>query len=117
MLPAALRMRRSGDFALTIRRGARAGRTTLVVHCRVVDDRPGRQVGFVVPKAVGGAVVRNKVRRRLRGLVVELVDALPPGADVVVRALPASAGADYSVLAADYRSAVGTAAQRAVAAR
>lgn len=106
-------MRSSADFALTIRRGARAGRPTLVVHCRLVTDRPDPHVGFVVSKAVGGAVVRNQVRRRLRGAVVEQRGSLPPGADVVVRALPPAATASYATLADELRSALATAARRA----
>jgi ribonuclease P protein component len=112
-------MRRSGDFPLTIRRGVRAGRTTLVVHCRPREVAEGADVsdeeahvGFVVSKAVGGAVVRNSVRRRLRGLVMEMRDTLPPGVDVVVRALPPAASAEYLTLGSDLRSALGTAERR-----
>ena len=113
MLPAARRLRRSDDFVLTIRSGARAGRPTLVVHCRVAAGN-GHRVGFVVAKTVGGAVVRNRVRRRLRGVVVEQSDTLPDGVDLVVRALPASADATYDQLSADFRSAVASASRRAV---
>nr|WP_297423000.1 ribonuclease P protein component [uncultured Actinotalea sp.] len=119
MLPAALRMRRSDEFARTIRTGARAGRSTLVVHC-VVDqdcavDSSGHDphVGFVVSKAVGGAVVRNRVRRRLRGAVLEHREALPPGTDLVVRALPPSATAPYATVRDELRSALGSALRRA----
>ncbi len=112
-----MRIRRSEDFARTIRSGARAGRSTLVVHCLDVPGQEGARVGFVVARSVGGAVVRNKVRRRLRGVVVELSDALPAGADVVVRALPPSAGATYRELTDDYRSALSTATRRSVGAR
>ncbi|MBX9245407.1 ribonuclease P protein component [Actinotalea ferrariae] len=115
MLPAPLRMRRSDDFALTIRRGARAGRPTLVVHCRLVGDRTDPHVGFVVSKAVGGAVVRNVVRRRLRGVVVEQRGSLPSGADLVVRALPPAAGVPYETLASEFRSALAAASRRAAA--
>lgn len=41
-------------------------------------------------KAVGNAVTRNRVKRRLRHLVVPLLEQSPP-LDVVVRALPAAA--------------------------
>ncbi len=112
MLPAGLRLRRSSDFDATVRRGARAGRGTVVVHCRATDE-PGTRVGFVVSRAVGGAVVRNKIRRRLRGVVVEQRATLPRGADVVVRALPPAAAADHAELRADVLSAVRTAARRA----
>ncbi|GGC01170.1 ribonuclease P protein component [Cellulomonas carbonis] len=112
MLPAPLRMRRSEQFARTIRTGGRAGRDTLVVHCAVGAEHDGTQVGFVVAKTVGGAVVRNVVRRRLRGVVLEQRAALPEHADVVVRALPASADATYTRLADDFRSALATAHRR-----
>lgn len=112
MLPAPLRLRRSQDFAHTVRRGARAGRDTLVVHC-VRTHGPDGLVGFVVARSVGNAVVRNKVRRRLRGVVVEHSDALPGGAHIVVRALPAAASASYAQLRDDYLSALAAAARRA----
>lgn len=104
-------MRRSDDFRRTIRQGTRAGRDTVVVHVRV-EDGPGRMVGFVVARSVGNAVVRNKVRRRLRGVVIELTDAVPQGAAVVVRALPAAASADYATLRDDVRSALDSAVRR-----
>ena len=57
-------------------------------------------------KAVGGAVVRNKVKRRLRHLMRERVDRLPPGSLVVVRALPAAGDADHAQLARDLDAAL-----------
>lgn len=113
MLPAALRMRRSDEFARTIRTGARAGRSTLVVHCAVDSSDHEPHVGFVVSKAVGGAAVRNRVRRRLRGAVLEHRDELPVGADIVVRALAPAAAAPYAALSDDFRSALGSALRRA----
>ena len=59
------------------------------------------RVGFVVSRAVGNAVVRNRVRRRLRHLVRNRLGGLPPGAVVVVRALPDAAGASYDELRGD----------------
>ena len=57
-------------------------------------------------KAVGGAVVRNKVKRRLRHLMRERVDQLPPGSLVVVRALPGAGDADHAQLAQDLDAAL-----------
>lgn len=107
-----MRMRQSSDFEATVRRGARAGRSTLVVHCRAVRDRAGVHIGMVVARSVGGAVIRNKVRRRLRGVVVDQRAFLPDGADVVVRALPAAAAATYQELGEDFRSALPVAVAR-----
>jgi ribonuclease P protein component len=65
------------------------------------DSQSPAKVGFVTNKAVGNAVVRNRVRRRLRHVMGARLSALPDGALVVVRALPASAGASSAALAAD----------------
>jgi ribonuclease P protein component len=58
-----------------------------------------------VSKAVGGAVVRNKVKRRLRHLMRERVAQLPPGSLVVVRALPPAGDAANEELARDLDAA------------
>lgn len=82
-------MRQASEFRETIRGGVRAAKPTLVLHARVTQSPPSR-VGFVVSKAVGNAVTRNRVKRRLRHLVLPLL-AETPGMTVVVRALPAAA--------------------------
>jgi ribonuclease P protein component len=51
-----------------------------------------------VSKAVGGAVVRNRTKRRLREIVRADLASLPPGVDLVVRANPASAEAPFTEL-------------------
>jgi ribonuclease P protein component len=104
VLPRASRLNVSGDFRTTIRRGVRVGRSTLVLHAGARPDADGVRVGLVVSKAVGNAVTRNRVKRRLRHLAARhLVGSSPaagrpPGIDVVLRALPAaaSAGAELS---------------------
>ena len=58
-------------------------------------------MGFVVSKAVGGAVVRNQVKRRLRHLARERLGSLPGSAVLVVRALPPAATSTSAELAAD----------------
>ena len=57
-------------------------------------------------KAVGGAVVRNKVKRRLRHLMRDRVVLVPPGSLVVVRALPGAGDADHAQLAQDLDAAL-----------
>jgi ribonuclease P protein component len=64
-------------------------------------DQLRPRVGFVVSKAVGGSVVRHRVTRRLRHVLRDRLDQLPPGTRLVVRALPASAAADSASLAAE----------------
>jgi ribonuclease P protein component len=59
-----------------------------------------------VSKAVGGAVVRNTVKRRLRHLIRDRLAELPPGSLVVVRALPGAGDADHAELARDLDAAL-----------
>ncbi|WP_425358490.1 ribonuclease P protein component [Beutenbergia cavernae] len=94
-------MRRSDEFARTFRRGTRRGTRRLVVHAATTDAGEPPRVGFVVSKAVGGAVVRNRVKRRLRAVLMHRVTDLLPGTLVVVRALPPSANATSAELERD----------------
>ena len=55
----------------------------------------------MVSRAVGNAVTRNAVKRRLRHLLGERLAGLPAGAELVVRALPAAAEASSVDLGAD----------------
>lgn len=64
------------------------------------------RVGFVVNKAVGNAVLRNRVHRRLRAVMNTRLADLPAGSLTVVRALPSSATASYDELAADVDGAL-----------
>ena len=111
MLPARHRLRTATDFSATVRGagGARSGGRLLVVHARYAapadaDDRPvdhPARVGFVVSKAVGGAVIRNRTKRVLRHLVAARLTRIPTGCDLVVRANPAAGGATTPELAAE----------------
>src|SRR5215467_10248179 len=114
MLAAAARLRRREDFTATVRGGRRAGHGALMVHVSTTDpsSNPARdtsRAGFVVSRAVGGAVVRNLVQRRLRHLMRAELDRLPPGTDVVVRALPAAATRPYADLGTDLSAALAAA--------
>lgn len=116
MLPAAHRLRRSVDFERTVRRGTRAGRPTLVVHLLTdsgADSGELPRVGLVVSKAVGNAVRRNKVKRRIRASAAGLVDVMPSGSCVVVRALTPAASASYQDLDEDLVSCLSRAVKKA----
>jgi len=101
VLPRLLRMHHSKDFRRTTKRGIRVSRPTLVVHAMHVPsdvaseedglERHRPRVGFVVSGALGNAVTRNRVKRRLRHLAAALVAETPVGMDIVVRALPRAA--------------------------
>jgi len=107
VLAADHRLREGDAFRRTVRSGRRAGGTALVVHLatdaesRAESHPEPARVGFVVSKAVGGAVVRNRVRRRLRHLVRTHLVSLPASSALVVRALPPAAGLDSAELDAE----------------
>lgn len=71
-----------------------------MVH--LAPSTEGVRVGIVVNKAVGIAVVRNRVKRRLREVTRERLSTLPGPCALVVRALPAAATATQAELAADF---------------
>jgi ribonuclease P protein component len=102
VLPAAARIRRREDFIAAVRAGRRAGRPLLTGYLLAPEGAGGpARAGFIVSRAVGGAVVRNRVRRRLRELVRGRIDSLPAGSLFVVRANPRAATARQSDLAAE----------------
>ena len=117
MLDRPHRLTTGDDVARAVRKGRRAGTPTMVLHLLTPSsdsdgvtpdaDRVGpARVGFVVGKAVGPAVTRNRVKRRLRHLVRERLTELPAGASLVVRALPPAATAEYDGLRADLGGAL-----------
>lgn len=99
-------MRRSLDFAAAVRRGRRSGRSRLVVHLLSTGTDAPPLVGFVVSRAVGGSVVRNRVERRLRHLVAARLERLPDGTHLVVRAAPPASAATSTELGEDLDSAL-----------
>ena len=104
MLSASHRLSTAADFRQVVRRGRRVGGPLVVVHLMTANvdkatsglagPAPSR-VGFVVSKAVGPAVTRNRVKRRLRHLLRDRLAGLPEGTLVVVRATPGAATASY----------------------
>lgn len=100
VLPRELRLRTADEFATTVRSGRRRSTPLLLVSAVFDGTPPPSRVGFVVNKAVGIAVVRNRVKRRLRAGTASLVPFLP-GGSVVVRALPLAASASFPELTAD----------------
>jgi ribonuclease P protein component len=105
MLPAALRLRVSGDFTLVQRRGTRIARPTLILSALLRPELPTR-LGLSVGKSVGNSVVRHSVSRKLRHLARPHLAQLPNGTQIVVRALPAAGSADSALLGTDLSEAM-----------
>ena len=94
------RLRRRSDITAVYRRG-RAWSNDVVVIRALPNERENNRYAFAVSRKVGSAVVRNRVRRRLR----EAVRALPfaAGADVVLIARPVAARLPFSNILAAVR--------------
>ena len=103
MLARANRIVRADDYKNTVRRGRKTTTAHCVVYVRSVPVGTSARFGFIVAKTVGNAVVRNTVRRRLKGVAHTILASteghvLPQGTDVVIRALPGSIEVPWSSL-------------------
>ncbi len=90
-----LRLRRRKDFD-NVFRGGRVWSNNLLVLRSLATDLPNNRFGFVTSKRVGNAVVRNRVRRRLKEALRQL--PLETAWDIVVSAKTPAAKADYHEL-------------------
>ena len=97
MLAKANRVVSGADFRSIVRTGRRASTPLAVVYSTRTGETPTR-FGFIVAKSVGGSVVRNRMRRRLRAIGSELLIERSTGVDIVVRPLPGSAEQTWATL-------------------
>lgn len=93
------RVRTRAQFSALRTRGVRSRRGTV----RVTHLPGGEEVrvAFAIGKPVGTAVVRNRVRRRLRAALLSLE---PPAGDYLIGVAPSAAEASYQALRSDLRS-------------
>ena len=84
------RLSRSRDFDTVYRSGRSASTRFLVLYWfpRTGEETDEPRLGLAVPKSVGNAVVRNRVKRQLRETWTELADRVRPGHDYVLVARP-----------------------------
>jgi ribonuclease P protein component len=90
------RLSRSRDFDTVYRKGRSASTRFLVLYWFPREEEAegdGARLGLAVPRSVGGSVVRNRVKRRLRETWRELAERTQPGFDYVLVARPALAEA------------------------
>jgi ribonuclease P protein component len=77
------RIRDRETFEALRSRGHRSRQGHVTVTFAVSDDDGVPRVAYAIGKRVGGAVVRNRLRRRLRAVVADITESLPPGAYLV----------------------------------
>jgi ribonuclease P protein component len=98
-------LRRRSDFARVARRGRR--RAGQFLTCLVADGQGRSRVGLTVSGQVGGAVVRNLVRRRLKAILDGYALATLPARDIVFIARPGAGELTYSELFAEVERTFG----------
>ncbi len=81
--PRSVRLLKHTDFERVYKQGRRHFATHMTVFYLPRLEADGVRVGFTVGKVLGGAVVRNRMKRRLRE-AVRLHGMLPAGTDVVI---------------------------------
>lgn len=112
MLAKANRIVSATDYRRLVRSGRKArGTLTLAYGHRSAPDAPLR-MGVIVARNVGNAVVRNRVRRRIKAVGWALAQDVD-GLDVVLRALPSAAAADFTQIDGEVRRLVGVLRERA----
>lgn len=96
MLPSGHRLRSNREFQRVYRVGKSWAHPLAALH---VLEQPGeRRFGISVSKKVGNAVVRNRVRRRVREILRAALPELKQGFDAIIVARSAAAEADFAAL-------------------
>ena len=94
-------LKKNHEFRRLYAKGRSTVTPTLVVYSRR-NNSGGNRVGFTVTTRLGHAVVRNRIRRRLREIYRLHREELRPGTDMVVVARGRSVGAAYRELERDF---------------
>lgn len=99
------RLTDSSEFERVYRRGVAYRGRLLSVHA-FPNGLGSVRLGLSVSKKVGNAVVRNRVRRRIKELFRASIAEVSPGLDVVVSARPGAGEADSEDLRKDLQKAL-----------
>lgn len=106
MLPLEERLRANAQFQQVYKQGVSFADNAVVLYCLRLPDPEVRQAGFSVSKKVGGAVVRNVIKRRLREAYRSVLPVLPKGVALVFVARKSSADADFAKIEKSVRGAL-----------
>jgi len=100
-------LRKRADF-ITAQAGAKAGvQTLLMARAAAPSGLHEARLGFTVTKKLGSAVIRNRIRRRLREAArIVFPGIATPGYDYVAIARPAALTADFAALLDDMKRAL-----------
>lgn len=92
-------LRRRNDFTRVQRRGKRRAGELFVLLA--VEGGASSRVGITVTKSIGNAVVRNRLRRRVKAVLDRLAFGRPPHRDVLFIARSGAGEADFAAVASE----------------
>ncbi|HYL86083.1 MAG TPA: ribonuclease P protein component [Candidatus Angelobacter sp.] len=95
-----MRLVRRGEFEAVYRAGKRRSSSHFTAFFRA-NELPQSRFGFSIKKELGGAVVRNRIRRRLREIVRCHRTEIPAGWDIVIHPKSAAREAAFAALTAE----------------
>src|SRR3989442_5712387 len=96
-----LRLRRRKEFLRVQRQGIKVSADPLLALA-LENPRGVTRLGITISSKVGNAVVRNRIRRRLREIFRRQRGRLPQGIDLVLIATRRANEADFSALCGAY---------------
>ena len=97
-------LKKNSDFRRLYSKGKSTVNPYMAVYCRR-NGRGVNRVGYTVSTKLGHAVVRNRVRRRLREIYRLNSSQLKTGWDIVIVARSRCVGAEYSRMDAAFMAA------------
>jgi len=107
MTMALSRLKRRPEFLRVAGSGLKAAAPGLVLQARPRGQEHGIRVGYTATRRVGGAVQRNRAKRRLRAAAAEILPvAAAPGCDYVLIARRATLDRPYGLLVRDLAGAL-----------
>lgn len=103
--PRGARLLRHADFERVYKQGRRHFSASMTVFYLARKDAAGPRVGFTVGRALGGAVVRNRMKRRLREAVRLTREAVTASADVVINPKKSLLDVEFAAVVNEVRRA------------
>ena len=93
-------MLRKADFDAVYRHGKRRSSSHFTVFSKA-NDLPLTRFGFSIKRALGGAVIRNRIRRRIREVVRLHRQEISAGWDIVIHPKLSVAASPFPILSAE----------------
>jgi ribonuclease P protein component len=107
LFPRTSRVLRTAEFRLVYDHGVRLSNSLFAAFCLArTEAGGGARLGLTVPRAIGGAVARNRIKRRLREAFRLHRSEFGPQWDIVINPRRAALGAPFSEIEQAFRKVI-----------